>query len=113
MAEVECQEVFLEASGTDNGPAQLIALRLLIGLFEAGFYPTALFYLSSFYTRFDLAVRIAIFYGQYAIAGAFSGAIGTLSLSTVFALSCVLTSSSIRCIPLERRSVQLAISLHH
>jgi MFS family permease len=56
--------------------AQLIALRLLIGVFEAGFYPTALFYLSNFYTRFDLAVRIALFYGQYAIAGAFSGAIG-------------------------------------
>jgi len=51
-------------------------MRLLIGAFEAGFYPTALFYLSSFYTRFDLAVRIALFYGQYAIAGAFSGAIG-------------------------------------
>jgi MFS family permease len=57
--------------------AQLIAVRLLIGLFEAGFYPTAVFYLSTFYTRFDLAVRIALFYGQYAIAGAFSGAIGT------------------------------------
>ncbi|KAH8815978.1 major facilitator superfamily domain-containing protein [Xylogone sp. PMI_703] len=58
-----------------HGRAQLIALRLLIGAFEAGFYPTALFYLSNFYTRFDLAVRIALFYGQYAIAGAFSGAI--------------------------------------
>jgi MFS family permease len=56
--------------------AQLIAIRLLIGVFEAGFYPTALFYLSTFYTRFDLAVRIALFYGQYAVAGAFSGAIG-------------------------------------
>jgi MFS family permease len=55
-------------------------MRLLIGLFEAGFYPTALFYLSSFYTRFDLAVRIALFYGQYAVAGAFSGAIGMPSL---------------------------------
>lgn len=58
---------------------QLIALRLLIGVFEAGFYPTAIFYLSTFYTRFDLAVRIALFYGQYAIAGAFSGAIGKLN----------------------------------
>jgi MFS family permease len=63
-------------------PGQLIAMRLLIGLFEAGFYPTALFYLSSFYPRFDLAVRIALFYGQYAIAGAFSGAIGK-SLSMI------------------------------
>ena len=55
--------------------AALIATRLLIGAFEAGFYPTAVAYLSTFYTRFDLAVRIGLFYGQYAIAGAFSGSI--------------------------------------
>jgi MFS family permease len=53
----------------------LIAIRLVIGLFEAGFYPTSVFYLSTFYPRFDLAVRIGLFYGQYAIAGAFSGAL--------------------------------------
>ncbi len=53
----------------------LIATRLLIGAFEAGFYPTAVAYLSTFYTRFDLAVRIGLFYGMYAIAGAFSGSI--------------------------------------
>lgn len=60
----------------DDIPGQLIALRLLIGLFEAGFYPTCVFYLSTFYTRFDLGVRIGLFYGQYVVAGAFSGAIG-------------------------------------
>ncbi|KAF7715437.1 MFS-type transporter [Penicillium ucsense] len=58
-----------------HGRGQLIAVRLLIGLCEAGFYPTALFYLSTFYTRYDLGVRIGLFFGQYAIAGAFSGAI--------------------------------------
>lgn len=58
-----------------HGQGQLIAVRLLIGLFEAGFYPTVLFYLSTFYPRFDLATRIGVFFGQYAIAGAFSGAI--------------------------------------
>jgi MFS family permease len=50
-------------------------MRLLIGLFEAGFYPTACGYLSCFYPRFDLAIRVGVFYGQYAIAGAFSGAL--------------------------------------
>lgn len=50
-------------------------MRLLVGLFEAGFFLTACFYLSTFYTRFDLAVRIALFYGNYAVAGAFSGAL--------------------------------------
>ncbi|UKZ83338.1 hypothetical protein TrVFT333_011146 [Trichoderma virens FT-333] len=58
-----------------KGRGALIAIRLVIGLFEAGFYPTCVSYLSFFYGRFDLAVRVAIFYGQYAIAGAFSGAI--------------------------------------
>ena len=49
---------------------------MLIGAFEAGFYPTAVAYLSFFYTRYDLGVRVALFYGQYAIAGAFSASIG-------------------------------------
>ena len=77
-------------------------MRLLIGVFEAGFYPTALFYLSSFYTRFDLAVRIALFYGQYAIAGAFSGAIGILS--PFHSTHQWLTRPSIRSLSLERCS---------
>lgn len=46
-----------------------------MGLFEAGFYPTAIMYLASFYAPFDLAVRIGLFFGQYAIANAFSGAL--------------------------------------
>ncbi|KAK4173065.1 putative transporter [Triangularia setosa] len=55
------------------GKAALITTRLLIGVFEAGFYPTCIIYLGSFYSRFDLATRIGLFYGQYAIASAFSG----------------------------------------
>jgi MFS family permease len=55
--------------------AQLIAVRLLIGVFESGFYPTCVSFLSLFYPRFDLAFRIALFYGAYAIAGAFGGLI--------------------------------------
>lgn len=55
--------------------AQLIAVRLLIGVFEAGFYPTCVSFLTTFYPRFSLAFRIALFYGSYAIAGAFGGLI--------------------------------------
>ncbi|KAK2025017.1 major facilitator superfamily transporter [Colletotrichum zoysiae] len=58
-----------------KGREALITTRLLIGAFEAGFYPTAVAYLSFFYCRYDLAVRVGLFYGQYAVAGAFSGAI--------------------------------------
>lgn len=63
------------AQAWTNSKATLIAIRLLVGAFEAGFFPTACAYLSTWYTRFDLAVRIALFYGQYAVAGAFGGCI--------------------------------------
>lgn len=69
--------VFTVANAFIRGRSSLIAMRLLIGAFEAGFYPTAVAYLSCFYCRYDLAVRLALFYGQYAVAGAFSGSIGT------------------------------------
>ncbi|RSL91245.1 hypothetical protein CEP52_014321 [Fusarium oligoseptatum] len=36
-----------------KGRGALIATRLLIGAFEAGFYPTAVAYLSFFYPRYD------------------------------------------------------------
>jgi MFS family permease len=63
------------AQAWTNSKATLITIRLLIGTFEAGFYPSAVFYLSIYYTKFDFAVRVALFYGQYAIAGAFGGSI--------------------------------------
>jgi hypothetical protein len=39
----------------------------------AGFYPVTVSYLSLFYTRYEFARRLGIFYGQYAIAGALGG----------------------------------------
>ncbi|KAK8211457.1 hypothetical protein M8818_003110 [Zalaria obscura] len=52
---------------------QLITLRMIIGALEAGFYPTTVSYLSLFYTRFEFAKRLGLFYGQYAVAGALGG----------------------------------------
>lgn len=49
---------------------QLICLRIAIASLEAGFYPTTVSYLSLFYTRYEFAVRLGIFYGQTAVAGA-------------------------------------------
>ncbi|KAH8902152.1 major facilitator superfamily transporter [Coniochaeta sp. PMI_546] len=70
-----CWGILTIAQAFIKGRGSLIATRLLIGAFEAGFYPTAAAYLSTFYRPFDLAARLALFYGQYAVAGAFSGAI--------------------------------------
>ncbi|WVQ84747.1 hypothetical protein IAT38_006904 [Cryptococcus sp. DSM 104549] len=51
----------------------VVAVRLLLGAFEAGFAASLIFYLTTFYTRGELAVRIAAFYSCNALSGAFSG----------------------------------------
>jgi MFS family permease len=66
-----------------RGRSALIAVRLIVGAFEAGFNPTAVAYLSCSYRGYDLAVRFALFYGQYAIAGTFSGGIGKPSYEAI------------------------------
>ncbi|OAX80106.1 hypothetical protein ACJ72_05567 [Emergomyces africanus] len=52
---------------------QLIMLRIILGTLEAGFYPTAVSYLSLFYTRFEFGRRLGLFYGSYGVAGALGG----------------------------------------
>ncbi|KAK4950037.1 hypothetical protein LTR66_013987, partial [Elasticomyces elasticus] len=52
---------------------QLITLRIMLGCLEAGFYPTTVSYISLFYTRFEFARRLGMFYGQVAVAGALGG----------------------------------------
>lgn len=42
-------------------------------MMAAGFYPVTVSYLSLFYTRYEFGRRLALFYGQYAVAGAFGG----------------------------------------
>lgn len=52
-----------------------VAIRLTLGLTEAGLYPGAYFILSMWYTPQELATRMAIFYGANTAAGAFGGVI--------------------------------------
>lgn len=52
-----------------------IAVRLALGISEAGLYPGSYFILSMWYTPRELATRMAIFYGANTAAGAFSGVI--------------------------------------
>lgn len=54
---------------------QLIPLRLLLGIFEAGFFPGCAYLLSCWYTRFELHTRNAIFYLTASLLSAFSGII--------------------------------------
>ncbi|KAF7563698.1 hypothetical protein G7046_g395 [Stylonectria norvegica] len=58
-----------------KGFGSLLAVRLLIGAVEAGFFAGTVFYLTLFYTRGELGFRIAIFFGSALLAAAFSGLI--------------------------------------
>ncbi|CAK7237470.1 hypothetical protein SBRCBS47491_009986 [Sporothrix bragantina] len=52
-----------------------VAIRLVLGLTEAGLYPGSYFILSNWYAPRELATRMAIFYGANTAAGAFGGVI--------------------------------------
>ncbi|KAL7424928.1 hypothetical protein Q5752_000615 [Cryptotrichosporon argae] len=53
----------------------VLAVRILLGAFEAGFAASLIYYLTTFYTRAELGKRIAAFYSCNALSGAFSGLI--------------------------------------
>jgi MFS family permease len=52
---------------------ELCGVRVLLGLFEAGFFPGAILLISKWYLPGESQTRIAIFFTASAIAGAFSG----------------------------------------
>lgn len=54
---------------------QAIAMRLLLGAFEAALFPSLAFVVSTVYSREQQAKRIAVLYGASALSGAFGGLI--------------------------------------
>ncbi|ROT39004.1 high-affinity nicotinic acid transporter [Sodiomyces alkalinus F11] len=68
-----CWGLIATFSAFVNNFAALIACRLLLGLFEAGFFPGVVLYLSMFYGRRSLALRIAYFYSTAALSGVAGG----------------------------------------
>ncbi|KAI0321126.1 MFS general substrate transporter [Amylostereum chailletii] len=59
--------------GLARNYADLIGLRFLLGLAEAGLYPGIVFYLSCWYRRSQLGTRVGVFFSSATVAGAFSG----------------------------------------
>jgi MFS family permease len=53
--------------------AGFVVVRCLLGIFEGGLYPGSLLYLSTMYTREELALRVGIFYSSASLFGAFGG----------------------------------------
>ncbi|KAK7754049.1 hypothetical protein SLS62_003895 [Diatrype stigma] len=64
------------ATGFVRTKGQLIALRLLLGAFEAGYFPAICFYLTFFYRRRELAVRVFFLFAASAVAGSCGGLLG-------------------------------------
>ncbi|KAL3448371.1 major facilitator superfamily domain-containing protein [Aspergillus insuetus] len=51
----------------------LVACRVILGIFEAGFFPGAVYIVSTWYPRHELQQRLAVFYTASAFSGALSG----------------------------------------
>ncbi|TCD66551.1 hypothetical protein EIP91_001272 [Steccherinum ochraceum] len=68
-------------TGVSKNYAGLLATRIFVGFPEAAFYPGAIYLLSRWYTRKELAFRSAILYGGLLISNAFGSlmAAGILS----------------------------------
>ncbi|KAI4758701.1 MFS transporter [Aureobasidium sp. EXF-3400] len=61
----------------------LVAVRFVLGFVEAAYFPGCLFFLSSWYTRKELAFRSAVLYSGSLISGAFSGLIAAGILDVI------------------------------
>lgn len=59
--------------GFVNSYSGLVAARFFLGLVEGGMFPAIVLYLSFFYTRRELQLRIALFFSAASLSGAFSG----------------------------------------
>jgi MFS family permease len=51
----------------------IFSARIFLGLTEAGLFPGVNFYLTLWYRRQEVALRIAIFFSAATVAGAFGG----------------------------------------
>jgi MFS family permease len=60
-------------SGFVTNWRQLLALRFVLGIFEAGSYPGSIYLISTWYTRYELQKRYAILYMMGTIATGGSG----------------------------------------
>lgn len=60
-------------TGLASSYGSLLACRLLLGVFEAGLFPGLNVYLTFFYTKHELALRVGYLFVSAAVAGALGG----------------------------------------
>jgi MFS family permease len=63
------------ATGFIQNYSQAIAVRVLLGAFEAGLVPSVVFIISTIWERERQSKRVAIIYGCNCLSGAFGGLI--------------------------------------
>ncbi|KAF4589162.1 Major facilitator superfamily domain, general substrate transporter [Ophiocordyceps camponoti-floridani] len=68
---------------------QLVGLRVLLGFFESGFFPSSVYLLSTWYTRYEVGKRYSVFYLIGCVAASFSGilAFGLMHMSGLAGLA--------------------------
>ncbi|WXC42306.1 hypothetical protein QX201_002085 [Fusarium graminearum] len=65
--------IVVVCTGLIHNFGQLCAIRILLGLFEAGFFPGAILIISKWYLPNETQTRVALLYTSAATGGAFSG----------------------------------------
>ncbi|KAG8629741.1 hypothetical protein KVT40_001360 [Elsinoe batatas] len=65
--------VVMIGMGLVNTWPELAGLRVILGVFEAGYFPGAVYLLSTWYTRYEMGKRYAVFYIIGCVASAFAG----------------------------------------
>jgi MFS family permease len=59
--------------GLVNTLGGLVAMRVLLGLFEAGLFPGCVYLISMYYKRYELQWRLTLFFAASILAGGFGG----------------------------------------
>ncbi|KAL1588090.1 hypothetical protein WHR41_03413 [Cladosporium halotolerans] len=70
---VVCWGIIMTLTGCTQSFGGLVACRFLLGVFEAGFFPGAIWIVSEWYPPHKSQMRMAMFYLSSALSGAFSG----------------------------------------
>ncbi|KAG7087157.1 hypothetical protein E1B28_013137 [Marasmius oreades] len=65
--------IIMTLMGLVKNYPQLVGVRILLGVAEAGLFPGVTYYLTLWYPRHMLQFRIGLFFGSASLAGAFSG----------------------------------------
>ncbi|KAK2017164.1 MFS general substrate transporter [Colletotrichum eremochloae] len=61
------------AMGFLNHWSQMVALRVILGALDSGFFPSCVYLLSTWYTRYEVGKRYSVFYMIVCFASAFAG----------------------------------------